>query len=155
MPDATITKESSPRLSKARLRVFLRWLGSPQVILSLIMLVVMFYMVIIPLFRMLVTTVVFSENDLRYAPGAVVGKFTLFHWLRMLTSKIAVIMTFQPLLHSLTVSLGATLLAFTIGGSMAWMVVRTDLPGRNIINILAIVPYIMPSWTIAMAWKVL
>ena len=57
-------------------------------------------------------------------------------------------------MHSVTVSLGATLLAFTIGGGLAWMIVRTDMPARNAINLLATVPYIMPSWTIAMAWKV-
>jgi iron(III) transport system permease protein len=38
---------------------------------------------------------------------------------------------------------------------MAWMVVRTDVPGKGTINILATIPYIMPSWTIAMAWTVL
>ena len=155
MSDSTIRKGRTIMPSQAQLRIFIRWLKSPQVILSLIMLVVMFYMVIIPLFRMLMTTITFSENDLRYAPGAVEGKFTLFHWTRMLTSKIAKIMTFEPLLHSLTISLGATSIAFVIGGSMAWMVVRTDMPGRKIINVLAVVPYIMPSWTIAMAWKVL
>ncbi len=155
MTVSTIPKDPLSMQYRARLRRFIRWLRSPQVILSLIMLAVMFYMVIIPLYRMLITTITFSENDLRYAPGAVVGQFTLFHWLRMLTSKIAMIMTFQPLMHSLTISLGATTLAFLIGGSMAWMVVRTDMPGRKIINVLAVVPYIMPSWTIAMAWKVL
>jgi len=65
------------------------------------------------------------------------------------------IMTFEPLLHSLTISLGATMLSLAIGGLMAWLVVRTDVPGKGIINLLATVPYIMPSWTIAMAWKVL
>jgi iron(III) transport system permease protein len=136
-------------------RRFFRWFFSPHVILALIMLAIMFYMVIIPLYRMVLTTITFSENDLRYAPGAVAGEFTLFHWLRMTSSKIAKIMTFEPLLHSLTVALGATALAFSIGGSLAWLVIRTDLPGRNAINVLAVIPYIMPSWTIAMAWKVM
>ncbi|MBI5298383.1 MAG: iron ABC transporter permease [Chloroflexi bacterium] len=139
----------------AKARRFLRWVTTPQVVLSLFMLFLMFYMVIIPLYRMLVTTITFSENDLRYAQDAVIGQLTPFHWLRMLSSKISMIMTYEPLLHSLTISMGATLLSFTIGGAMAWMVVRTDMPGRNIINVLATVPYIMPSWTIAMAWKVL
>ncbi len=141
--------------SIANFRRFIRWLTSPHVILSLIMLAVMFYMVIIPLYRMLMTTITFQESDIRYAKDAVVGQLTAFHWIRMLTSKVGQIMTYQPLMHSLTISLGATLLSFTIGGAMAWMVVRTDMPGRKIINTLAVVPYIMPSWTIAMAWKVL
>ena len=76
------------------------------------MLAVMFYMVIVPLYRMLMTTITYSENDLRYAKGAVVGDFTLFHWMRMLTTKIGMMMTIQPLLHSLTISLGATVLPF-------------------------------------------
>ena len=139
----------------ASARRFFRWLTSPHVFLALIMLALMVYMVIVPLYRMLMSTITYSENDLRYAKDAVVGNFTVFHWMRMLTSKIATIMTFQPLMHSLTISLGATFMAFTIGGSLAWLVVRTDLPARNIINVLAVIPYIMPSWTIAMAWKVM
>jgi iron(III) transport system permease protein len=139
----------------ADFRRFYHWISSPHVFLALIMLALMIYMVIIPLYRMLMTTITFSENDLRYAKGAIVGDFTMFHWLRMLTSKVGKVMTIQPLMHSLVVSLGATLLAFTIGGSLGWLVVRTDLPGRKIINVLAVIPYIMPSWTIAMAWKVM
>ncbi len=155
MTSSAIPKSLFSEKMVARSRRFIRWLTTPQVILSLIMLFLMFYMVVIPLYRMIMTTITFSENDLRYAKDAVIGQFTLFHWIRMLTSKISKIMTYQPLLHSLTVSLGATLLSFTIGGAMAWMVVRTDMPGRRIINVLATVPYIMPSWTIAMAWTVL
>ncbi len=143
----------NPRYQATARRVW-RWLTTPQVILSIIMLFLMFYMVIIPLYRMLMTTITFAESDARYAPGAVTGAFTLFHWLRMLTSQVARIMTYEPLLHSVTVSLGATLLSFMIGGMLAWMVVRTDMPGRQTINVLATVPYIMPSWTIAMAWRV-
>lgn len=139
----------------AFLRRFFRWVTSPQVILSLIMLVVMFYMVIIPLYRMVTTTFTIQESDLRVVRDVEIGQFTWYHWLRMLTSKIATIMTYEPLLHSLTISLGATMLALVIGGLMAWMVVRTDVPGKGIINVLATVPYIMPSWTIAMAWTVL
>jgi len=59
------------------------------------------------------------------------------------------------MIHSITISIGATLLALVIGGGMAWLVVRTDVSGKSVINLLATVPYIMPSWTIAMAWKVL
>ena len=138
----------------ANLRKFLRWLTSPQVILSIIMLAAMFYMVIIPLYRMVRITITYSEKDLRYAQDAVVGAWTAFHWIRMLTGKIGKIMMYQPMLHSMTVSLGATLLSLAIGGSLAWLVIRTDMPARKTINFLAVIPYIMPSWTIAMAWKV-
>lgn len=155
MAVASKTVPSSGQNWNARLRRFFHWLSSPHVVLSLIMLAVMVYMVIIPLYRMIITTFSVQEMDLRAIPGAEIGDLTFYHWVRMLSSKISEIMTYEPLLHSLTISLGATGLALVIGGLMAWLVVRTDVPGKGIINTLATVPYIMPSWTIAQAWIVL
>lgn len=155
MSIASLVSDDNKQIWIARARRLFRWLSTPHIILSIIMLAVMFYMVIIPLYRMVVTTLTVQEMDLRVLKDAELGNFTLYHWIRMLTGKIARIMTFEPLLHSLTISLGATFLALTIGGLMAWLVVRTDVPGREIIHVLATVPYIMPSWTIAMAWIVL
>ena len=54
-------------------RKFIRWVTSPHVVLSLIMLVVMFYMVIIPLYRMLMTTITVQESDLRVLKDAKSG----------------------------------------------------------------------------------
>ncbi len=136
-------------------RRFIRWLTSAKVFLALFMLVLMVYLILVPLYRMLETTVTYQERDIHLDPNAVVGQLTLFHWTRMLTGQIAEVLTFAPLQHSLVVSAGATLLALVIGLALAWMVIRTDMPGRNVINTLATVPYIMPSWTIAMAWTVL
>ncbi len=155
MSNETNVKIDSSQIWIARFRRFFRWVTTPHVILSIIMIIVMFYMVIIPLYRMLITTFTISDSDLRILPDAQVGDFTWYHWLRMLTSEIARIMTYEPMIHSITISIGATLLALVIGGGMAWLVVRTDVSGKSVINLLATVPYIMPSWTIAMAWKVL
>jgi iron(III) transport system permease protein len=138
----------------ASLRRSIRWLTSTRVILSLIMLFLMFYMVIIPLYRMVVTTVTWQPHDLTRVPDAKVGGFTLFHYVRMLTGVISRIYMYTPLQHSLTIASGATLLSLLIGGSLAWLVVRTDMPGRKLVNQLALIPYIMPSWTLAQAWLV-
>jgi len=119
------------------------------------MLFLMFYMVIIPLYRMVATTFTWQLHDLTRVPDAEVGAFTLFHYARMLTGVIGRIYTYIPLQHSLTIATGATVLALLIGGSMAWLVVRTDMPGRKVVNQLALLPYIMPSWTLAQAWLVL
>ncbi|MDO9087026.1 MAG: iron ABC transporter permease [Anaerolineaceae bacterium] len=155
MSVAPIDSRQTNQIWNARLRRIARWLSTPHVFLSLIMILIMFYMVIIPLYRMLIMTITVSDSDLRMLPDANIGDFTWYHWLRMLTSQISKIMTYEPLLHSITISIGATGLALIIGGLMAWLVVRTDVRGKGVINLLATVPYIMPSWTIAMAWKVL
>lgn len=138
----------------ASCRRFLRWLTSTHVVLSLIMLAVMVYMVLVPLYRMVETTLTYQDKDLTRFPDAVVGQFTLFHWARMLSSQVSQVYLYDPLVHSLTISFGTTLLALGIGGGLAWLVIRTDMPGRHLINQLAVIPYIMPSWTIAQAWTV-
>ncbi len=136
-------------------RRFFRWLTKPHVFLSLIMLVMLVYLIVIPLYRMVETTLTYQEKDLVTQHDAELGEFTLYHWQRMLASKISTIVTYGSLQHSLVTSVGATLIAMALGCLMAWFVVRTDMPGRKLINVLAIVPYMMPSWTIAMAWTVL
>jgi iron(III) transport system permease protein len=119
------------------------------------MFVVMFYMVIIPLYKLVETTVTWQMSDIGRDPDAVQGEFTLYHWIRMLTGVFGRIYTYIPLQHSMTVAIGSVALAFLIGGSLAWLVVRTDMPGRKLVNQLAVLPYIMPSWTLAQAWLVL
>ena len=136
-------------------RRFFRWVSSPHVVLSLIMLVLMFFMVIIPLYRLVLTTVTWQPHDLTRVPDAVVGNLTTFHWVRMLTGVLGKIYTYTPLQHSMTIAIGATLLSLLIGGTLAWLVIRTDMPGRKLVNQLAVLPYIMPSWTLEQAWLVL
>ena len=152
-PSAAARQPLSLRLVASSRRL-IRWFTSPQVVLGLIMLVLMFYMVIIPLYRMVMTTVTWQAHDLTRVPEAEVGELTLFHYIRMLTGVIGRIYMYTPLQHSLTIASGATLLALLIGGSLAWLVVRTDMPGRKLVNQLALIPYIMPSWTLAQAWLV-
>jgi len=135
-------------------RRFVRWLTSARVVLSLIMLVAMFVMVIVPLYQLVATTLTWGPTDIPRHPEAVEGELTIFHYVRMLTGRLGQIYTYAPLQHSMTVAIGSTLLALLIGGALAWLVVRTDMPGRKLVNQLAVVPYIMPSWTLAQAWVV-
>ena len=155
MANLAISESPFSQRYSASLRRFLRWLTRPQVVLALIMLVIMFYMVIIPLYKLVETTATWQLVDESRIEGAVEGELTLYHWKRMLTGFFGTIYTYTPLKHSMTIAIGTTLLAFFIGGSLAWLVVRTDMPGRKLINQLAVLPYIMPSWTLAQAWLVL
>jgi iron(III) transport system permease protein len=140
---------------QASFRRFFRWLTTARVVLGLVMLFIMFIMVVIPLFRLVETTVTWQAIDIANHPEAVEGELTIYHWVRMLTGVISRVYTYTPLQHSMTIAIGTTLLALLIGGSMAWFVVRTDMPGRKLVNQLAVIPYIMPSWTLAQAWLVL
>jgi len=154
MATFSVADESLSLRILATSRRFIRWITSAHVVLSLIMLVLMFYMVIIPLYRMVMTTITWQPRDVLVVPDAEVGGLTLYHYARMLTGALGKIYMYAPLRHSLTIATGATLLSLFIGGSLAWLVVRTDMPGRKLVNQLALIPYIMPSWTLAQAWLV-
>src|SRR5215469_11270937 len=47
---------------------------------------------------------------------------------------------------------GATLLSVSLGWALAWLVARTDLPGRNVIAVLALVPFVIPPIVRAQAY---
>ncbi len=101
--DMTIPIASQqPRALKMRatFRRFIHWLTKPQVVLSLIMLALMFYMIIIPLYRMVEITLTWQLHDLTRVPDAVVGELTIFHYTRMLTGKLGKIFMYTPLQHS-------------------------------------------------------
>ena len=155
MANATISQISISQRLTAGSKRFFRWLTKPHIVLSLIMLAVMFVMVVIPLYKLGETTVTWQLSDQSIPADEEVGDFTFYHWIRMLTGIFGRIYTYTPLQHSMTIAIGTVLLAFLIGGSLAWLVVRTDMPRRNLVNQLAVLPYIMPSWTLAQAWLVL
>ena len=79
MSDLSIARDPLPQRIQAGFRRFWRWLTSARVILSLVMLAVMIYLVIVPLYRMLETTLTTGEKDLAYLPDGEVGQLTLFH----------------------------------------------------------------------------
>jgi iron(III) transport system permease protein len=96
-----------------------------------------------------------QSYDLAYHPDAKEGSFTLFHLKRVFTGRLSRSLFYKPMMNSLMVGAGVTLLAVTIGSGLAWLVVRTDLPFRKLYGSMAVIPYMMPSWVLALAWLTL
>ena len=63
--------------------------------------------------------------------------------------------TYQALLNSVKIALGTTLLSTIIGVFFAWLVARTDLPFKRAMKALFLVPFMLPSFIGALAWKIL
>jgi iron(III) transport system permease protein len=61
----------------------------------------------------------------------------------------------QILLNTLTVSLAATVMALVFGFGMAWILARTNVPGRRIFEQLMAVPYYLTPRLGALAWSML
>lgn len=56
---------------------------------------------------------------------------------------------------TLVFALGSTVLAMILGTALAWLVERTDLPGRNVFRVLVILPMATPPVLLAIGWAML
>jgi hypothetical protein len=60
----TLDRQSFARQLLAAWRRFIHWLTSAHVILALLMFVLMVYLILVPLYRMVETTLTYQEKDL-------------------------------------------------------------------------------------------
>ena len=56
---------------------------------------------------------------------------------------------FKPLVHTLVTGSIAAVFALLVGGILAWLITRTDMPGRKWLRPVLTLPYIIPSFAIA------
>lgn len=129
-----------------------RW-RKPETILAALFLVFLVYLVVVPLISLTQTTLVWGTGDTRIRGENVeVGKFTLYHWKRMLSGDFAQAVFYKPLLNTLVVTAGTVAILLTVGSVLAYLVVRTDIRWGKLIAGLAVVPYILPSWVLSLSW---
>lgn len=63
--------------------------------------------------------------------------------------------TYQALINSLIIAAGTTLGSTIVGTFFAWLVTRTDLPYKTFMRAMFLVPFMLPSFIGALAWKML
>jgi len=124
----------------------------PHNVILVSLAVILIYLTVIPMITIVFDTFTVHQSELMRVKGSQVGDFTLYHWSKVLFSKASNKIFYQPFFNTMVVSLGTCFIAIVLGGSVAWLVTRTNLKYKGIISTLFIFPYIMPSWTLAMAW---
>ena len=149
-----MSKNTLPKkpLTKKRLKnLILNVVRNPFNMIVLVSLIVLFCLIVIPLLTMVKSTFTLAQSELRRVDGKV-GDFTLYYWKYMLASKLSKAVLWEPLLHSLFCGAMTTLISVPLGSVLAWLMIRTDLPGKKVLGLLVTVPYMIPSWTKALAW---
>lgn len=73
--------------------------------------------------------------------------FTLANYERLLSPRF-----FNIMVNTVTLGLGAAIIATVAGTASAWLCVCTDLPLRRVFTILHIAPYGLPTIAAALAW---
>ena len=109
-------------------------------------------LVIVPLIEMVVTTFKLAARDVRRVEGAQAGDWSLYYWKKLLCSEVSQNMLYKPLMHSLLIATAVSVLSIGLGGAIAWLMVRSDLPFKKFFSLAMIVPYMIPSWCKSMAW---
>jgi iron(III) transport system permease protein len=104
-----------------------------------------------PLAAVLLGAVVYPSLTLVWQGFARGGRLTLANLATVLSDPD----TWRVLSNSLSVSLWATLAGGTIGTGLAFLVARTDLPGRRIFRTALMLPYLIPPFIGALAWLAL
>lgn len=130
----------------------INWLRNPVHPIGIAALLFLAYTIVWPVLRILFTTFVWRTQDARLTAEADPGRFTLYHWTRVLASDMSMSLFYKPILNSLGVGFAVSALSLVLGCGMAWLVTRTDLPFKRTISFLAIVPYLLPNWVLSQAW---
>ena len=63
--------------------------------------------------------------------------------------------TYKALTNSLIIASGTTIGSTIVGTFFAWLVTRTDLPYKTFMKSMFLVPFMLPSFIGALAWKML
>jgi iron(III) transport system permease protein len=148
------TKSKQTKLPAPLLRVWNRLLYlryDPTQIMAGVLTVVLAYLVLAPIGAMLLTAFRVQFRDVRQI-GQPVGEFTLYYLERVFASRVSSLLFWTPLFNTITVAVLVLLLTLIMGILTAWLIVRTDMPAPRWLASGMIIPYVLPSWTFALAW---
>ena len=151
------TKTQAPveTASFSRRKRCLNWLKNaftnPYNLLVIVSVVALSILVVWPLLQMVLTTFQLAPSEARRVKGTP-GDWTLYYWQRILNSSVSANMLYRPLLNSLLIASCVSVGSILVGGLIAWLMVRSDLPGKKFFSLAVIIPYMIPSWCKSMAW---
>lgn len=126
----------------------------PNGVLGLALVLLFAYLIVVPILLLLNDSVRVQYADIDRADQPF-GALTTYYFARVFTSAVAQQSFWHPLLHTAVISLGAVVSSLIIGGVLAWLLSRTNMFGKKWFSTALIVPYMVPSWTFAMAWMTL
>jgi iron(III) transport system permease protein len=81
-------------------------------------------------------------------PGTGNNAYTLAHYTAIFGDSF----TYQVLANTLVFSGIATIIALTIAAPIAWLVERTDFPGKSVVMTVMTISLVVPAFAVAMGW---
>lgn len=133
-----------------KLRMFFR---KPYNVILVLLFAALILLTFLPLLSIVLDTVTVHSSEVMRIRGSHAGDFTDYHWTKViLDGTTSMSIFYKPLWNTVLISLSTCAIAIFFGGGMAWLITRTDIKYKPFLSELFVVPYIMPSWTLALAW---
>ena len=130
---------------------FLKQRLGPNHVLGIILAILLTYLILAPVVLLLADAFLVNPRDASRM-GQPAGTFTLAYLERALNSRVSAIIFWRPLLNTITVASIITVFSLSIGYLLAWLITRTDIHCKKLFANLAVVPFMLPSWSFAAAW---
>lgn len=146
---------SNPFSAKQRARVR-AFFSKPANIILVTFCVVLCVLTLYPLILLFLETVTVHAGKEVRATKLSVGSFSLYSFKQIFATakyQYSQLTFYEPLLNTLAVALTASFIAILFGGTVAWLITRTNLKYKKFISTVFVFPYIMPAWTLATFWQ--
>lgn len=151
---------ASSKMTRVKVRNFF---NKPANIILVFFLVVLFFLTLYPLLTLLKETLTIHAGKEARAAREAVGTISGYSYQKLLFSlkdefsnsvfdSYSWIQFYSPLLNTLSVSFTSSFIAILFGGTVAWLVTRTNIRAKKFISTVFVFPYIMPAWTLALFW---
>ena len=125
---------------------------NPTTLIGIGLVILLGYVVVAPIITIVIDAFRLSSLE-AIQSGRKPGSLTLDHVVKVFFSDTGEQIFWTPLGNTVVVGFFATLLAVVFGLTLAMLVARTDVLGRNVLGFLLIIPYMLPSQAFATAWS--
>ncbi len=139
----SVSRSRMPGTGKGTSKNFLRPLNRREIIVSAVTLLVLVSLALLPHIGVVLLSVS-QEWSMTIFPA----KFSISNFTSVFTHPLTV----QSMKNSLILSAMSTLFDIFLGLSIAWIVARTFLPGRGILDILCMLPLAVPGVILAFSY---
>ena len=133
-----------------RLKLFFR---KPHNVILVVLFVLLTVLTFLPMLSIIMDTFTVHTSEVMRIRGTHAGDFTLYHWRKVLADgENSMSIFYKPLLNTFAISFATCAIGISVGGGFAWLITRTNIKFKALLSALFVIPYIMPAWTLALAW---
>ncbi len=129
------------------------YFAKPQNAILLVLGILLSVLTIAPMITILVDSFKIHPGYEVFISGLAVGKFSFSNFVFLFTGTLRNTIFWKPFLNTMELSVLSCVVALLLGGTVAYLITRSNMKFKKYISSVFIFPYIMPQWTLAMVWR--